>query len=473
MSNTDEFEEITPAEEDRPVTEDGQTNESKPAEGVRTVTEEEILPDEIFESTEKKRKPLTVSLFLAIIAALFAALLAAQITFVSVKRNFDVKLASVQKISADNLEAAKKDYEEKLGTVQSSEYLNKKLGILDGIYRSNYINEIDDKQLADGLVEGYIYGAGDKYGNYMTAEEYQEYIKTLNAQMDGIGVSVIWDADLKALEVITVYEGSPAEKAGLQPGDFITAADGKQSSDLGYEQTVASIRGESGTTVEIEVISNGEKKTVSVQRAPIEIKTVKYYNIDNIGVIAISNFYSDTPDELKAAVNALKDKGCDRLIFDMRNNPGGLLDAVVSALDYLLPEGVLVRTVDAKGNETKYPSDADCIDMPMTVIVNGSTASAAELFTSALMDFDYAEVVGTTTYGKGTVTAPYMLGDGSVVYISMMLYYPPVSDNFEGKGITPDVEIELSEEAQKINFNKLTYENDNQLQKAVEIIKNK
>ena len=473
MSNTDEFEEkIT--EEEQPVTEEPAEEEAAAEENETPVTKvPDILPDEIFEETEKKRKPLTVSLFLAIIAALFAALLSAQITFVAVRRNFDVKLASVQKNYADKLEEEKKNHEDKLAAVQSSEYMNQKLGVLDEIYRSNYINGIDDKRLADGLVEGYIYGVGDKYGNYMTAEEYEEYRKTLNAQMDGIGVSVIWDADLKAIEVITVYEGSPAEKAGIQAGDYIYAADGKQSSELGYEQTVAAIRGVSGTTVELEVVSNGTRKTVSVQRAPLEIKTVKYYNIDNIGVISISNFYSDTPGEVKAAVTALKAKGCDRLIFDMRNNPGGLLDAVVDTLDYLLPEGTLVRTVDAKGKETKYPSDADCVDMPMTVIVNGSTASAAELFTSALMDFDYAEVVGTTTYGKGTVTAPYMLGDGSVVYISMMLYYPPVSDNFEGKGITPDVEIELSEEAQKINFNKLTYENDNQLQKAVEIIKNK
>lgn len=397
------------------------------------------------------RKPRKVSLFMAIIAALFAALLAAQITFVALKRNFDARLAAIQ----------------------VSGYSDQKLTILDYIYRNNYINKIDDQKLTDGLIEGYIYGAEDKYGNYMTAEEYEKYRKTLNAQMDGIGVSVIWDTDIKALEVITVYENSPAEKAGVQPGDFIIAADGKASSELGYDQTVAAIRGERGTTVELTVISGGEEKTITVERAPIEIKTVKHYKIDDIGVISISDFYSDTPDELKKAVTALKAEGCDRLIFDLRNNPGGLLDSVLNALDYLLPEGVIVRTVDAKGKETKYESDANCVDMPMAVIVNGSTASAAELFTSALMDYDYATVIGTKTYGKGTVTAPYSLGDGSIVYVSSMFYYPPKSDNFEGKGITPDVETDLSEEAKKINFNKLTYENDDQLQKAVEIIKNK
>ena len=421
------------------------------AEEKQPAAEEIPAEEEQTEKKEKNKKPLTVSLFLAIMAALFAALLAAQITFVSVKKSFDARLAALQ----------------------LSGYSDQKLGLLDSIYRNNYINKLDDKKLSDELVEGYIYGSGDKYGNYMTAEEYAEYNKTLNAQMDGIGVSVIWDADLKAIEVISVYENSPAEKAGVAPGDYITAADGKTTAEFGYEQTVASIRGERGTTVELTLISGGKEKKLTVERAPIEIKTVKYYKMDNIGVIAISDFYSDTPDELKKAVAALKEEGCDRLIFDMRNNPGGLLTAVVSALDYLLPEGVIVRTVTADGKETKYESDAECVDMPMAVIVNGNTASAAELFTSALRDFEYATVIGKTTYGKGTVTAPFSLGDGSVVYISVMLYYPPKSDNFEGKGVTPDVETDLSEEAKKINFNKLTYENDDQLKKAVEIIKNK
>ncbi len=447
--NTDELygngepEETAPAETD---------TASEPIAGTQEIQKaEEPAAEEKPLKKPKKKKKRTVSLFMAIIAALFAALLAAQITFICVKQSFDNRLAALQ----------------------LNEYSNEKLSLLDYIYRKNYINEIDEKKLNDGLVKGYIYGVGDKYGNYMNAEEYDAYRKTLNAQMDGIGVSVIWDADLQAIEIIYVYENSPAEAAGLIQGDYIIGVDGKESAELGYDQTVASIRGERGTKVELTVLSGTEKKTVTAERAPIEIKTVKYYNKDNIGIIAISDFYSDTPDELKAAVEALQAQGCDRLIFDLRNNPGGLLDAVVAALDYLLPEGIIVRTVAADGKETEYKSDASCVDMPMVAIVNGSTASAAELFTSSLMDYGKVTVIGTKTYGKGTVTAPYSLGDGSVVYVSMMLYYPPKSDNFEGKGITPDIELDLSEEAKKININKLTYEQDDQLKKAVEIIKNK
>ncbi len=452
--NTEElFDKAGPEEE--PETEPAETAVSEPEkpadETVKTEPANTEEPKKAPVKPPKKRKKRTVSLFMAIIAALFAALLAAQITFICVKRNFDRKLASIQ----------------------LNQYSDQKLSLLDYIYRKNYIHDIDEEKLNEGLIEGYIYGTGDKYGNYMSAKEYEDYRQTLNAKMDGIGVSVIWDAEKKAVEIIYVYENSPAEAAGIIQGDFITGVDGKASADLGYDQTIASIRGERGTKVELTVQSGADTKKVSVERAPIEIKTVKYRSIEKIGLISITDFYSDTPEELKKAVEALKAEGCDRLIFDMRNNPGGLLDAVVASLDYLLPEGVIVRTVSADGKEKKYESDASCVDMPMVAIVNGNTASAAELFTSSLRDYGKVTVIGTKTYGKGTVTAPYALGDGSVVYVSMMLYYPPKSDNFEGKGITPDIELDLSEEAKKINFNKLTYEQDDQLKKAVEVIKNK
>ena len=190
-------------------------------------------------------------------------------------------------------------------------------------------------------------------------------------------------------------------------------------------------------------------------------------------MIGISNFYSTTPSELKAAVSEATAAGCDRIVFDLRNNPGGLLTSVQSVLDYVLPEGVTVRIKNAAGEWSELKSDASCLQMPMVIMVNEKTASAAELFTSALMDYGYATVIGTQTYGKGTVTTPFVLSDGSVIYVSTDHYYPPKSDNFEGRGITPDETIELNDEAKKINFYKLTYEIDNQLQRAIEIIKEK
>lgn len=415
--------------------------------------------DERDEPDEKPRR--TVPLFIAVIGMLIAAVLTCQITFLAVRMKYAAKLAEVQAGQTDN----------------------QKLSEIDDIYRKYYIGEIDDDKLGDGLIEGYIYGVGDKYGNYMTADEYKDYVNSLNSQLDGgIGVSATHNTDYNAIEILRVYEGTPADEGGILEGDLIISVDGVSVSEAGYETSINSIRGEKGQSVTLTLRRGenyAEELTVTLVRASITIQTVSYKVIDNIGVISISNFYSDTADGLKTAVEAVKAAGCDRLIFDVRYNSGGLLTSIEAVLDYLLPEGTVVRVVDAQGNETRYSSDSSFIDMPMTVLVNGSTASAAELFTSALMEYAKAgkadvTVIGTQTYGKGTVTRPYSLSDGSVVYISYALYYPADSEsNFEGVGITPDIVLELSEEAQKINFYKLTLETDNQLRRAVEVIKEK
>ena len=456
----------TPAEEPVEAGEDAVYAED--TENAPEWSEEEIVsenaekaPDNEPEKPEEKKKkekpaksPRKVSLFAAVIAVLAASVLASQITFLSVRQSYHNKLASVS----------------------SNNYGNSKLAEVDELYRKYYVNEIDNEQLTDGIITGYIFGTGDKYGSYMTAEEYREYINSLNSRTEGIGASVIWNNDMDAIEVVKIYEDSPAEKAGVLVGDLIVEVDGVPVYELGFDAGVSAVKGEAGTSVKITVL-RGEDYSETVQleavRSQINIKTVEYTKYGEAAVIAISNFYADTPTELKAAVSAAKADGCDRIVFDMRNNPGGYLNSVLSVLDFILPEGVIVRIKSASDEWTEKRSDASCLDMPMVVIVNGNTASAAELFTSALKDYGYATVIGTQTYGKGTVLTPYPLSDGSVVYISSDLYYPPKSDNFEGVGVTPDEVVELSEEAQKLNRYKLTYEDDNQLQRAVEIIKEK
>ncbi len=411
-------------------------------------------PEPSGDGRDDVKKTRRIPLFIAVIAALAAAVLSAQITFLTVRQS----------------------YHKKLATIEQSRFADSKLSQLDQIYRKYYINDIDESKLVDGLIEGYIYGVGDKYGNYMTRAEYDEYIQGLQSKTDGVGISVIWNTEHLALEVLYVYEGSPAEKAGVEAGDLIVEVDGKSVAEQGYDNTVNLVRGEKGSKVSL-TLRRGENYsellTVEAVRDTVVADTVRYKQYGTVAVISISGFHENTPTELAAAIDAIKKLGCDRIVFDMRNNPGGLLTSVRDSLDLILPEGTIVRMVDSEGNWTSLSSDASCVSMPMVVIVNGNTASAAELFTSALMDFDYATVIGTQTYGKGTVTAPYALSDGSVVYISMQHYYPPVSGNFEGRGITPDETVDLSDEAKKINFYKLTYENDDQLRRAVEIIKEK
>ena len=420
-------------------------------------TEHEVPPEQTVlpeQAGAPEKKQLRVPLFITVISVLVAAILTAQITFLTVRQSYHRQLAQIEQ----------------------SRFADSKLTQVDQLYRKYYINGIDEKALTDGLIRGFIYGAGDKYGSYMSAEEYAEYMADLKSKTDGIGVSVIWNTEYSAIEVLSVYENSPAEKAGIEPGDLIIEADGKSVSELGYENSINAIRGEAGSSVSITVRRGqdySELITVSAIRATVTAKTVSFKQLGTVAVLSVSGFHENTPDDLKAAVNEAKSAGCDRIVFDMRNNPGGLLSSVRDVLDYILPEGDVVRMVDSDGNWTALHSDGTCLEMPMVVIVNGNTASAAELFTAALKDFGYAEIVGTQTYGKGTVVGPYTLSDGSVLQISIQHYYPPKSDNFEGKGITPDVVIDLSDEAKSINFHKLTYENDDQLRKAVDLIKEK
>lgn len=409
------------------------------------------------------KKAVKISVFAAIIASLLLAVLVSQITFLAVSHKYEKLLASMQGGQAENgldLPLLKE---------------------LDELYRQYYVGEITEEQLEYMIMQGYVAGTGDVYGNYMSKDEYKEYYSSLNSSLVGIGVNVLWSEKDMSIEILRVFPDSPAEKGGLQHGDMIIAVDGVSVKELGYDAAVDAIKGEIGTKVNITVTRNGEEMTFTCTRDTVNVLTVNTKVIDgNIGYISISNFYAETPNEVKAAVEAHIAAGCDRLIFDMRNNTGGLLNSVEATLDYLLPEGVIVRFMNDR-NETvsdPYISDKSSVDLPMTIIVNEYSASAAELFTSTIMDFADmgkadATVIGTQTYGKGTVTRGYPLSDGSVIWISVERYCPPVSDNFEGVGITPDIVLELSDEAKKISLYKLTYEQDTQLQKAVEEVKKK
>lgn len=406
------------------------------------------------EVPKKKKNPFKLSITATAILLILSCVLTFQITYV----------------------AQAKKYEKKLNSAYGNELGLSVLNELNSIYKENYVHagSLDNEKLKEGIIEGYIYGTGDKYATYMTADEFAEHSAKMENSAVGIGVSVIYNEENDAIEIIKVYETSPAKAAGVEVGDLVTAVDGKKVSEVGYNDAVDAVKGDKGTTVKLTVKQNGTVTELDVKRDEVVIETVESKLLDdNIGYIRISNFYEKTPDEFKKAVESLQDNGAKSLVFDMRGNTGGRLDAIVSVLDYLLPEGPIVRITDSSGKFETMKSDDECINMPMTVLVNGMTASAAELFTSALMDYDKATVIGTQTYGKGTVTSAKELSDGSWIYLSTELYYPPYSDNFEGVGITPDIVLELPDEVKNISLYKLTYEQDTQLQKAVEILKNK
>ena len=290
---------------------------------------------------------------------------------------------------------------------------------------------------------------------------------------------MIYNAEVGALEVTGVMPDSPALEAGVLPGDLIVRVGDDLVSELGYYVAIDDMKGGEGTAAVFTALradENGvyDELDFSIVRAHVTEQTVMYHRYANadgsesaIGIIKILQFDAKTPEQFKAAVEDLTAQGVTKLIFDVRYNPGGELDSITDILDYLLPEGPIIRTVDREGNwETEY-SNAASVDLPMAVIVNGNTASAAELFTSALKDYGKAVVVGTVTYGKGTMQSVIPLDDGSAISISTKMYYPPYSDNYEGIGVQPDVTVELAEELLDVNIYKITDAEDNQLQAAI------
>ena len=335
------------------------------------------------------------------------------------------------------------------------------------------------------MLKGYLWGIGDKYAEYFNKEEMEELIADSNAEMQGIGVSVVYNADEAAIEIINVFPDSPAGEAGLLPGDLIcyVIADGEGEdeddyvsvAELGYTAAVNKLRGEAGTVAKFVAYRDrnfDEPMEYSITRGFVTEYTVSSeicsYD-ETVGIVTISSFDSKTPAQFKEAVEDVTAKGAEKLVFDMRNNPGGELDSVCAVLDMLLPEGPVIRTVDKMGNEeTVYVSDADEIKMPMAVVTNGNTASAGELFTAALRDYGKAKIYGETTYGKGSMQTVKTFPDGTGFKYTYRYYCPPFSDNYDGVGITPDVEVKLGDEAMKKNVYTLTDDEDTQMHAAVE-----
>lgn len=362
-----------------------------------------------------------------------------------------------------------------------------KLEIVDEYFRNFYIGELNEEDLIDGIIAGYVAGTGDEYGAYYNAEDFSVFMSDLNAELVGVGINVIYNTEYGLIEILSVQPESPALEAGVQPGDLIyTVGEDKQLvAELGYYPTINALRGEVGTIAVFSVLRGNnytEEVEFRIPRAKIKEITVMshvYELDDSVAVIKITGFDAGTPKQFKEALNELTDAGCDKLVVDLRYNPGGELESICEILDYILPDGgPIIHIVDGDGNEVeaKYSKDGHELKLPMAVLVNGSTASAAELFTSAVKDYQKATIVGTTTYGKGCMqtTIPLYsnwvkgtLYDGSAVSITYRMYDPPFSDNYHGIGIEPHVVVELDEALEGKNIYKITDEEDNQLRAAV------
>lgn len=316
---------------------------------------------------------------------------------------------------------------------------NNKLMVLEQLIRECFIGEVDQTAMEDAAAGAMIAALGDRWSYYIPADEYAAYMEQMNNAYVGVGITIIPEEN-GAIKVIEVIAGGPAEEAGIQVEDVIVKVDGESILEKDLNDSKKLIQGKGNTTVNITVVRGDEEKTMEVTRRAIRTPVVESELLkENIGLITIFNFNSNCAEETIAAIEKLMAQGAQKLIFDVRNNPGGYAQELVKVLDYLLPEGKLFTTVDYTGAEHTDMSDASCLELPMAVLVNGNSYSAAEFFAAAMAEYEAAVVVGEKTSGKGYFQSTYQLPDGSAVGLSIGKYYTPKGQSLADVGITPDV----------------------------------
>lgn len=332
-----------------------------------------------------------------------------------------------------------------------------------------FIEEVDPEELEDAAADAMVTATGDRWSYYIPASQYQTYLEQSRNAYVGVGITIQRAEDGSGLEIISVTDGGPAQEAGLQPGDVITAIEGTSCRDMETADARNLVRGEAGTKARFTVSRDGREQEYSVERRSIDTPVATYEKLDSgYGYIRIDNFESKCAKETIAAIDDLVSQGVKGLIFDVRYNPGGYKDELVKVLDHLLPEGVLFQSVNYKGEESQDTSDAACIKIPMAVLVNGDSYSAAEFFAAALQEYDWATVVGQQTCGKGYFQNTFPLSDGSAVALSVGKYFTPQGRSLIGVGVTPDVPVEVTEDqAKEIRAGTLDKNEDPQLQAAI------
>lgn len=323
-----------------------------------------------------------------------------------------------------------------------------KLDQLSGMIQERFIGELDVTDMEDAAADAMVEAIGDRWSYYIPADEYQAHVDRMNNSYVGVGITVKATEDETAYDVMEVTKGGPAEEAGVLAGDRIIAVDGASIAEIGTGEATNRIRGEAGTTVILTLERGGQTLSLTVERRAIQTVVATGQMLPgNVGLVTIENFDERCGEETIAAVEALITDGAEALIFDVRNNPGGYKKELVEVLDYLLPEGPLFRSLDYRGEELVDQSDADHIDLPMAVLVNGESYSAAEFFAAAIKEYEAGFIAGSQTCGKGYFQVTYRLNDGSAVGLSVGKYFTPNGISLaEVGGITPDIVVEVDDE---------------------------
>ena len=347
-----------------------------------------------------------------------------------------------------------------------------KLDQVEYLIKNRFIEEADMEKAEDAAATAMIDSLGDRWSYYLSAADYATHKEQVENAYVGIGITISPEENGQGFLILAVQKDSGAESAGLLAGDIITGAESQDVRGMTTAQLRDIIRGKEGTSVSLEITRDSEVLRVQVTRMQILTEVVSYEMLENsIGLIAISNFDARCADETIAAIEALREQGAQALIFDVRNNPGGYATELVKVLDYLLPEGDLFRTLDYAGRETVDKSDASFLDMPIAVVCNEDSYSAAEFFPAAIQEYGAGTIVGMPTCGKGYFQYTYELSDGSAVGLSAGKYFTPSGKSLIGTGIQPDVVVEVDDETRaKIAYGTLDAKDDPQIQAAVDIL---
>ena len=347
-----------------------------------------------------------------------------------------------------------------------------KLEELESLILERFIGESDRAAMEDAAADAMVASLGDRWSYYIPADEYQDYLEQMANAFVGVGITIQVTEDSDGLLIVAVTQGGPAEEAGLLVGDVLVAVEETRIAGMSTGEVKNLVRGEEGTWVNLTVARDGREETIPVERRTIQVAVATYTMLEkNVGLVRIANFDTRCAEETISAIEALLEQGAQALIFDVRGNPGGYASELVKILDYLLPEGDLFRTVDYAGREHTDTSDESCLELPMAVLVNGDSYSAAEFFAAALREYDWAVIVGQKTCGKGYFQNTLPLSDGSAVGLSVGKYFTPNGVSLADVGVTPDRVVEVDEQTRwKIYYGTLPIEEDIQLEEALELL---
>lgn len=356
--------------------------------------------------------------------------------------------------------------------LKNSKDLTSKLQNYREIIDKYYLGEIDEEKLEEGAIKGYIEGLGDPYTEFITKEEMKDYLDDTMGNFVGIGIYMIKNTSQDKIQVLSTIKNSPAEEVGIKAGDLILKVDGVSYSADDMTTASNNIKGEEGTTVNVEVLRENQILTFDITRKKVKVNQVEGKVLENnIGYIEFTSFDETTADDFKAKYEELKGQGINSLIIDLRNNGGGIVDEALEIADYITDkDSVLLYEVDKNGKETVKKSENDpIINLPIIILTNENTASASEILAGALKDLGKAKIVGTTTFGKGVIQQILQLSDGSGLKVTIEEYQTPNRNKINKVGIEPDEKVELPEDLE--NVLNVEESKDTQLQKAIEMLK--